>query len=253
LAVIPTGLKVDPATSQTSQIPGQDVQATSTLNAQQVFAAGSAVKPIKQVVRAISEGQSVARSIHQFLSGQKVARAEKPFSSIMGRLEEGEIELFLNGPSASPRIEPARGSGAGFTANEACAEAQRCLHCDCRAAGNCKLQHYAELYGADAGRFRQQRRRFEQHLQHSTIIFEPGKCILCEICIQLAEQAREPLGLTFIDRGFDVRVSAPLNHTISEGLQKAAAECVEHCPTGALAFKKPDAAKSACSGCSAKC
>ncbi|MBI4324161.1 MAG: glutamate synthase, partial [Chloroflexi bacterium] len=60
-------------------------------------------------------------------------------------------------------------------------------------------------------------------------------------CVQLAEQAREPLGLTFIGRGFDVRVGAPLNHAISEGLQKVAAECVEHCPTGALIFrdKKP--------------
>jgi hypothetical protein len=44
----------------------------------------------------------------------------------------------------------------------------------------------------------------------------------------LAEQAREPLGLTFIGRGFDVRVPAPFNRTIAEGMQKAAAECVEN-------------------------
>jgi len=46
--------------------------------------------------------------------------------------------------------------------------------------------------------------------------------------------AREPLGLTFIGRGFDVRIGAPLNHSIEEGLQKIADECVRNCPTGAL-------------------
>ena len=55
--------------------------------------------------------------------------------------------------------------------------------------------------------------------------------------MKLAELAREPLGLTFIDRGFDVRVAAPLDRTIAEGLQKVGRECVAACPTGALAFK----------------
>jgi NADH dehydrogenase/NADH:ubiquinone oxidoreductase subunit G len=48
--------------------------------------------------------------------------------------------------------------------------------------------------------------------------------------------AREPLGLTFIGRGFDVQVAAPFNQSIEEGLLKVAEECVKHCPTGALAF-----------------
>jgi NADH dehydrogenase/NADH:ubiquinone oxidoreductase subunit G len=48
--------------------------------------------------------------------------------------------------------------------------------------------------------------------------------------------AQEPLGLTFIGRGFDVIVGAPFNRTIQEGLQKAGRECVEHCPTGALSL-----------------
>ena len=68
------------------------------------------------------------------------------------------------------------------------------------------------------------------------MIFEPGKCILCGICVKLTELAREPLGLTFIGRGFDVRVATPFNQSIQDGLQLVAEECVKHCPTGALAF-----------------
>jgi predicted molibdopterin-dependent oxidoreductase YjgC len=68
------------------------------------------------------------------------------------------------------------------------------------------------------------------------VIFEPGKCIVCGICVKLAELAAEPLGLTFIGRGFDMRLAAPLDHSIQEGLGAVAEECVRHCPTGALAF-----------------
>jgi ferredoxin len=251
LALSPAGIKVESQTGLTSQ--------------PKVFAAGSAVKPLKQLVRAMAEGRNVAASIHRLLSeqtecpgvvpqakemkseppyvgsyalaGQGIQRLDKQFSSMMGRLLDGELPMFMAGANPAPRVAPASGPGSGFNAQEACGEAGRCLHCDCRAAGNCKLQHYAGLYGAEPNRFREQRRRFEQLLQHGELIFEPGKCILCGICVQLAEQAREPLGLTFIGRGFEVRVGAPLNHTIAEGLQKAAAQCVEHCPTGALAFK----------------
>jgi NADH dehydrogenase/NADH:ubiquinone oxidoreductase subunit G len=90
------------------------------------------------------------------------------------------------------------------------------------------------VYGADAGRFRSERRKFEQHRQPGGILFEPGKCIVCGICVKLCEQAAEPLGLTFVGRGFDVRVAASLNAGIEAGLQKVADECVKQCPTGAL-------------------
>ena len=80
------------------------------------------------------------------------------------------------------------------------------------------MQHYAQVYGADASRFRSERRPFEQQLQPGGVIFEPGKCILCGICVKLTEMAAEPLGLTFIERGFDVRLAGPFNRSIEEGL-----------------------------------
>lgn len=230
LAFTPAGLQVDPATHQTSL--------------RHVFAAGSAVKPAKQVVRAMSEGQSAAACIHQFLSGAKMQRREKEFSSMMGRLENGEIDLFMKDASATPRTCAGCGSAAGFTGPEAATEAKRCLHCDCRAVGHCRLQYYAAIYGADPNRFRAQRRPFELHHQPGSVIFEPGKCILCGICVQITEQAREPLGLTFIGRGFDVRVGTPFNGTISEGLQKVAALCARYCPTGAISLKEEKPAGS---------
>ena len=106
------------------------------------------------------------------------------------------------------------------------------------------LQHYAQVYGADAGRFRGERRPFEQQRQPGGILFEPGKCILCGICVKLCEMAAEPLGLTFVGRGFDVRVAASLGGSIEAGLQKVADECVAQCPTGALVFAEDHVSQS---------
>lgn len=222
-----TGIAADPNTCATA-VPA-------------VFAAGAAVKPAKQLVRAMNEGRIVAGCIAQFLAGREVKRPNRPFSSLMGRLDPGELRQFLQSASEAARVSPCEACAAGLTRVDAAGEASRCLHCDCRSSGNCVLQHYAKVYEVDANRFRSKRRTFEQQVQPGGVIFEPGKCILCGICVKLTELAREPLGLTMIGRGFDVRVGAPLNRTIEEGLQKVAAEVVHHCPTGALCFASDSA------------
>ena len=70
------------------------------------------------------------------------------------------------------------------------------------------------------------------------MIYEPGKCIKCGLCVRITEEAGERLGLTFLGRGFDVRVDVPFNESLEEALEKVAEQCVEACPTGALAFKE---------------
>ena len=222
VTVSASGIKTDAANAQTS-VPG-------------VFAAGASVKPVKQLVRAMTEGRGAAECVHRFLMGAPVRRSGKPFSSVMGKLDAPELKLFLQSASSENRHVPCDAC-AGFSTTEARGEAARCLHCDCRSAGACAFQHYAQVYAADASRFRAARAPFEQHLQPGGVIYEPGKCILCGICVKLTEMAGEPLGLTFIGRGFNVRIATPFDGTIEAGLQKTAAECVKACPTGALSMK----------------
>jgi len=73
-------------------------------------------------------------------------------------------------------------------------------------------------------------------LAEPNVIYDPGKCIACGICVQITSNAGEELGLTFIGRGFNMRVGVPFDRPIEEGLRKVAAQCVSACPTGALAF-----------------
>ena len=94
------------------------------------------------------------------------------------------------------------------------------------------------MYGADARRYHGQRRQIERLQPHPEITYQPGKCILCGLCIQIAEQAGEPLGLSFVGRGFDVRVAVPFDESLAEALKRSARRCAEVCPTGALALRE---------------
>jgi hypothetical protein len=201
-----------------------------------VFAGGDVRRRLRLTARSLGDGKEAAVSIAQFLKGEPVTGLMRPFNSRMGKLEPEEL-LELAGPTGtSDPIQPLD-RHKGLVEEQARHEATRCLHCDCREASSCRLRIYAQEYGAKATRFRGERRPFVRVDEHPDLVYEPGKCISCGICVRITEKQQEKLGLTFIGRGFDVKVAVPFNQSIKEGLTKTAHEVVKACPTGALAFK----------------
>ncbi|MCD6405338.1 MAG: (2Fe-2S)-binding protein [Planctomycetes bacterium] len=220
------GAKVNPATLQAA--------------GGAVFAAGSAVQPSRLAVRAVADGKRAAASLSQFLADKEVNAPGKRFDSKMGPLIEGEIDEFAKENDAADLVVPSA-AGGGFSLDEAVSQAHRCLHCDCRKADYCALRRYADEYQARQERYRgTERREFERILQHSDVVYEPGKCIKCGLCVRITRQAGERLGLTFIGRGFDLRIGVPFDESFAVGLEKTAAECVRACPSGALSFKQEE-------------
>jgi len=199
-----------------------------------IFAAGDVLKPGRLAARSMAQGKRAALSICRFLSGEKVEEIRRPFTTRLGKLKPGEMEQFLAGVSAENRIEPASSGPPGFTREDAVAEGKRCLRCDCAGLDNCTLREYSVAYGARAGRYGGERLTCEIRCNHPEIIFEPGKCIACGICVQITGEASEALGLTFVGRGFDVRVAVPFDGSLEDGFGRVAAECIAACPTGAL-------------------
>jgi len=200
-----------------------------------VFAAGDAVRPTDDPTRAMASGKRVAASVDRFLAGTGVETPTKAFSSVMGKLSETEMaELAKVAPSPPAALG---GEPRVLSFESVAGECARCLHCDCRAASTCLLRRYADEYGASPTRFRRKRKLFMRNLDHPLVIYEPGKCIACGICVTVTTEMDEALGLTFIGRGFDVRVGVPFDAPLRDALGRAAERAVISCPTGALAFR----------------
>lgn len=216
-------LKVDNETLQTD-IPG-------------VFAGGDVRKGLKLTVRSLADGKKAATTILQFLNKEPVAGIARPFNTRMGKLETEELAQFLDAAENSDRNQLINPSGS-LDPEQISHEAAYCLQCDCRKSDSCRLRIYAQEYGAKATRYRGKHREFARRDEHPDLIYEPGKCISCGICVRITELQKEKLGLTFIGRGFDVKIDVPFNKSIKEGLAGTANEVIKACPTGALVFKR---------------
>ncbi len=215
--------------------PVVDTQTYQT-NMPGVFAGGGVIRNRKLAVRAVGDGKEAAVSILQYLAGEQVAGPAKVFNTRIGKIEDEEKEPFLASVSRSERVSPSSPDN-GFTDQQAVNEARRCLHCDCRKPDKCKLRLYAGQYDAKATEFKSVRKSFVQYANHADIIYEPGKCIDCGLCIQIAAKAGEKLGFAFVGRGFNVKVAVPFGKSVEEGLKIAARDCAQACPTGALVLR----------------
>jgi len=201
-------------------------------------------KAPKMAIRASALGKEAAYRIDQKLRGLPVTGEKRMFNSRFGKLTPEEIVEYLKESYPADRLEPAGGQREGYTREEVMAEAARCLHCDCRKCDNCRLRDYSDEYGADQKRFQgPERKPVTKVIHHDTVIYEPEKCIRCGICVRITEEHKEELGLTFIGRGFDVRIGIPFSESLRNGLTHTAELAAEACPTGALSKAKEERRK----------
>jgi len=224
LKTTPQGIMADKNSYQTSE--------------SKIFAVGNALRSSRLAVRSAGQGKEVAFSVWQYLSGMPLKGEPSLFNSRFGKLLSSEFAEYLKESVTNKRVYPRDGGRSSFSSEEAVAEAERCLHCDCRAVDNCKLRVYADCYHADQRRFKSgERIRIAKLNTHSTLIYEPNKCIKCGICVRLTEKYGEKFGFTYIGRGFDVEIGVPFNEEISNALTDTAIKVAEGCPVGAISLK----------------
>ncbi len=194
-----------------------------------VFAGGDAVLGADLAVRAVAAGRLAAVSIHQFLQGQPVTGEPALAAVAIHPMDDAErAALFRDIEQAArvplPEIEMGRRRSTfdevelPLPAAQAELEARRCMNCGCGKSDCCHVRALATEFGADPFRYPGARRRFSQDLSHPAIVYEPGKCILCEACVRIAAEEGEPLGVSIVGRGFDVAVAAPFGTHHCRGL-----------------------------------
>lgn len=220
-----------------------------------VFAGGSVVKPGLPLIKSVTTAKTLATCASQYLNGLPVTGIYEKYNHTMGRLLDGEIDTFVSGADARPRLKPHELEFKGYLPEEAKSEATRCMHCDCREMHNCRLRDYSDEYGAKQSMFKgEERAEFVHVNQEAGAVYEPGKCIKCGLCVRVTKAEGEEFGFTFVGRGFDLKTAVPLNKRLNEGLEEVADLVVVACPTGALAtnekyeplipiFKKSDRKK----------
>jgi len=234
---------------------------TLATNRPGVFAGGDAVLGADLAVRAVAAGRMAAVSIDQYLGGQPVTGPEEPMAIALRPVDDEETAAIFRAIEQAERvktltldIEKRRSTfeevDRGLEDEQARHEALRCLSCGCAKAAGCGLRRWSTLYLADPYRFLGRRRRFDRDDSHPEVVYEPGKCIMCDACVRIAAEAGEELGLTITGRGFDVAVAVPFGSPLSDGLRHAARRCAEACPTGAIALRTGRAcALAGCGGC----
>jgi len=204
-----------------------------------VFAIGNANRSTQLAIRSAAQGKEVAKAIGQLLVGDSVKGEERRFNSTLGKLMPEEYPQYMKEGTKDERQAPTGFPNKGFDEQLAQKEAARCLRCDCRKPDHCKLRLYSEQYEVSKKRFAyNERKPVKKYFQQDVLVYEPGKCIKCGICVRLTAKHKEKFGLTFIGRGFDVEIGVPFSKDLNVALEKTALQVADACPTGALCRMK---------------
>lgn len=154
----------------------------------------------------------------------------KRFSSRIGVLEDSEQREWLK--ECRENITRNREITDFATASS---EAESCMHCDCRAADDCKLRNLAEKFEIKDPKGKFVNAPISKKINHKTgLIFENAKCIKCGLCVRACGDSKEEPSLCFINRGFISIISEPLTAEFVDIPATVADKCIDVCPTGAL-------------------
>ncbi|MBT3192493.1 MAG: NAD(P)-binding protein [Verrucomicrobia bacterium] len=215
---------------------GIEVDDQGRTSQDRVYACGSAVRPVRIAIRALADGRMTALTVDHDLVSPETPSPRPHFDSSIRDIQPAETAALAAQASPIDRTSPSDAEAGGYTAEEAAREAARCMHCECAKAEACLLREHATSYQPLQRHYPTgERVPLQRVRQQGGLVFEPGKCIKCGICVRITEREGEALGLTFIGRGFDIRIGVPFERSLEDGLQQVAEMCVEACPTGALA------------------
>ena len=163
-----------------------------------------------------------------------IEKSAKRFASHIGKIEPDELQEWLK--ECKDVVKRVREIS---DLTSAAMESESCMHCDCRAADNCRLRDIADEFSIKDPRGKLVNSPIQKKININTgLIFENAKCIKCGLCVRLCEDSTDEPALCFINRGFVSIISEPLTEDFNDILKTKSKEVVDICPTGALSNLK---------------
>lgn len=234
-----------------------------------VFAGGDCGNDkISIAIEAIADGKKVTEVADAYLRGERIAY-KKPYVVTRDDITEKDFEdrerqcrssVGLLDPEY--RRDNFEEVVAGYTEEEAVADAKRCLECGCGKYYECKLYDYSNEYDVKPERLAGDINRIEFDDNHPYVVRDPNKCILCGLCVRVCSEVIGVTALGLVDRGFDTVVAPELQNPLSESGCVDCGNCISVCPVGALlpkvTHRKPvplptDKTDSVCPHCGVGC
>jgi predicted molibdopterin-dependent oxidoreductase YjgC len=192
------------------------------------------IRNIKLFIWRNSEDKNKIRPDSDSVIKNKDRKLPKRFTSRIGRLEPEELQEWVK-----ECIEQSIRNREIPDYNSAASEAESCMHCDCRAADDCRLRDHAEAFSIKDPRPKLVNAPIVKKINHKTgLVFENAKCIKCGLCVRLCENSTNEPSLCFINRGFVSIISEPIGEEFDDILKTKSSEVIAICPTGALSRLK---------------
>ncbi|MFP3952877.1 MAG: formate dehydrogenase subunit alpha [Candidatus Acetothermia bacterium] len=110
------------------------------------------------------------------------------------------------------------------------------LDCD-SGETRCEFSKLLKEYNVEFEDYGGEKREHEKIDDNPFFELDHDKCILCGRCVRACEELRGRSAIDFVGRGFQTKVSPPLDRSLTEGTCQFCGQCVDSCPTGALTSK----------------
>jgi formate dehydrogenase major subunit len=211
-----------------------------------VFSGGDCVSGPDIAINAIGAGKRAALDIDEYLRTGKCTPVAEPYNCTKGRWEEISLEEFkratpserLEIPVLPPDVRKTTfdESTRTWDGESAMNEAARCLSCGCTERYSCILRRYASEYGVQNEQITPAR-PLPIDDNHPFIVRDPGKCILCGLCLKVCREMEGSSALSFYETDNVLTIGPNDHRPLDMTVCVACGHCATTCPTGALSFK----------------